>query len=184
MATKPERVVLTYEDYLSLPDDRNRYEILEGDLEVTPAPSIAHQDAAGNLFVFLRAHVRRHRLGKVLIAPCDVLLSEVNVVQPDLLFVSRQRQDIVLESRVEGAPDLVVEVISPTTARRDREVKRSIYARYGVPNYWLVDPDQGQLVAYVLEDGSYRQPVAASGDESFSAPPFADLAIPVSDIWA
>lgn len=184
MATYPERVVLTYADYLELPNDGKRYQLLDGELDVTPAPSTLHQRVVTNLLVFLELYVRRDRLGTVLVAPCDVLLSDITVVQPDLLFVARERREIVRPEHVRGAPDLVVEVVSPRTARTDREVKRQLYARYGVPHYWLIDPEQRAATALVLEAGGYRQAVVSQGDETFAAPPFADLAIPLADVWA
>src|SRR3712207_5649524 len=131
MATNPHGVLLTYEDYAQIPSDRNRYEILNGVLNVTPAPTTFHQDAVTNLVAILRDYVRRHGLGKVLVAPCDVLLSEHNVVQPDLLFVARERMAIIERANVKGAPDLVVEVLSPSTAMADLHVKRQIYADHG-----------------------------------------------------
>ncbi|MBI4506782.1 MAG: Uma2 family endonuclease [Chloroflexi bacterium] len=184
MATHPERVVLTYADYLELHDDRMRYQLLEGELDVTPAPSTIHQTVVKNLLVILDLYVRRGRLGTVFVAPCDVVLNDNNVVQPDLLFVSRERAAIIERACVRGAPDLIVEVLSPRTERTDREIKWQIYARYGVAHYWLIDPDRREATALVLEAGGYRQAVVAQGGETFAAPPFADLAIPLADVWA
>ena len=184
MATQPERVILTYEDYAELPADRNRYELIEGELQVTTAPNTAHQRALKNLAYLIEGHVRAHRLGLVLFAPCDVLLSDITVVQPDLLFVAREREAIVEHRYVRGAPDLVVEVLSPTTARTDRETKRQLYARYAVPNYWLIDPQNRAATAYVLESGTYRRLAYARGDQPFAAPPFPDLTIPLTELWA
>jgi Uma2 family endonuclease len=184
MVTRPNRVVFTYEDLLQFPEDGKRYEILEGELVVTPAPNLGHQGASIALATILYLHVEQHGLGTVLAAPCDVLLSEISVVEPDLLFVSRARRQILERAFVRGAPDLVVEILSPSTARRDREAKAKLYAQYGVPNYWLIDPDARQAVAYVLQGGEYRQTALAQHDEPFSAPPFPDLAIPLSKLWS
>jgi Uma2 family endonuclease len=184
MAIRPNRVIFTYQDLLQFPEDGKRYEILEGELVVTPAPHLGHQGAATALAAVLYNHVDQHGLGKVLAAPCDVLLSEISVVEPDLLFVSRERRQIMERAFIRGAPDLVVEILSPSTARRDREAKMKLYAQYGVPNYWLIDPDAREAVAYVLQQGEYRQAVLAQNDEPFSAPPFPDLAIPLGQLWS
>jgi Uma2 family endonuclease len=130
----------TYEDYRYLPDDK-RYEIIEGELLLTPSPSFRHQDILGELFLHLRAFVREKGLGKVVAAPMDVVLSHDNVVQPDILFLSRDRLSLAEGSHgVQGAPDLVVEILSPSTAGRDKVLKRTLYGKYGVREYWMVDP--------------------------------------------
>ncbi len=108
---------------------------------MTPSPRRAHQRFSGNLFAILHAHVREHDLGEVYVAPFDVVLENTSIVVPDLLFVSRDRPGIVSERGVEGAPDLIVEVLSSGTARRDRVEKAQLYARHGVPHYWLADPN-------------------------------------------
>jgi Uma2 family endonuclease len=178
-----QRVVWTYADYCELPDDRNRYEILEGELVVNPAPNTGHQRAVGGLYLFLRNHVRRSRLGEVFLAPYDVLLSDTTVVQPDLLFVARERLAIVLPAHVVGPPDLVIEVLSPSTANRDQGLKRDLYARFGVPHYWLADPVGRELAGFDLHGGTYRQVAAARDEELFTASPFPDLQIPLAEVW-
>jgi Uma2 family endonuclease len=183
MATQPRRIVLTYEDYAALPDDRNRYELFEGELQVSPSPGARHQDVVLGLGALLRQHVRQHGLGRVFVAPLDVLLSNITVVQPDVLFVSTVRLALVEEPFVRGAPDLVVEVISPTSGRADRGVKQQLYARHGVAHYWLIDPEQRQATAFRLAEGAYEQVASAGGRERFSAPPFADLAIDLAELW-
>lgn len=183
MASQPERVILTYADLVEIPNDRNRYELFEGELQVTAAPNISHQAAVNNLSFVLTGHVRQHRLGAVFTAPSDVLLSDVSVVEPDLLFVSKERAEIILPRYIRGAPDLVVEVLSPSTAQVDRQVKMQLYARHGIQNYWHLDPNHHEFVAYVLEDGAYRQVAHAREDQTVSAPPFPDLVIPLAEIW-
>lgn len=183
MATRPERVVLTFDDYLELPNDRNRYELLEGELEVTPAPSPGHQRVLGRFFYLMYGHVQRQALGTVLMAPCDVRLSDITVVQPDLLFVAQQRQAIILPQYVQGPPDLVVEVVSRGTVRMDREIKRQLYARHRVPHYWVIVPERRVALAYVLDGESYRQALLVQGGETFSAAPLPDLLIPLGELW-
>lgn len=141
MARSTPAVKLTYDDYRETPDDE-RYELLDGELVMAPAPRISHQDVAMQLGTLLNVFVKERGLGKVLAAPCDVVLSDTNVVQPDLLFVSRERARLLRNgANVWGAPDVVVEILSPATAALDRTFKRDLYARHGVKEYWLVDTE-------------------------------------------
>ncbi len=146
------RLRFTYRDYLLLPEG-DRRELIEGDFYVVPAPSIRHQTVAANLGTLLRELVRRNRLGIILWAPTDVVLSPETVVQPDILFVSNERRGIITEPNVSGAPDLVVEILSPGTAERDRELKLNLYARYGVREYWIVDPEDETVEVMELGPG-------------------------------
>ena len=177
------KIVLTYEDYVQLPNDGNRYEILEGELAVTPAPSTRHQTASGNLFFLLTQHTREKDLGKLFNAPIDLILETNSVLQPDLLFVSKARQSIITERAIEGAPDLVVEVLSPATNRTDRVTKAQIYARHKAPAYWIVDPDQETLEIYLLDVDGYRLAVTLQGETPLSVPPFADLKLAAKEIF-
>lgn len=151
------RVLLTHEDYLDLPEDGKRYEIFDGELDVTPAPTVRHQLVLSRLFVALFAHVERHRLGVVLPAPTDLVLDDVNVVQPDLLFVSRARLSIVGERHLTAAPDLLVEVLSASTRCKDRGRKAALYAQHRAGWYWIVDPEERQVEEYRVEGGGYVQ---------------------------
>jgi Uma2 family endonuclease len=149
-----------------------------------PSPRRAHQKAVGNLFAILHAHVRAHDLGEVYVAPFDVILDPRTVVVPDLVFAVRDRLDIVAERGVEGAPDLLVEVLSPGTARRDRVRKLNAYARHGVRHYWLVDPEAKTVEALELVEGAYRLAAAVGGDDEFRPGVFPGLAIALPDLWA
>ena len=134
-------VKFTFEDYRHTPEDQ-RFELLDGELIKVPAPNLRHQRIGIRLGALLHAFVQQEGLGEVFHAPCDVVLSNTDVVQPDLLFVSDERGHLLLGGdSVLGAPDLVVEILSPATAGRDRTLKRALYARHGVEEYWLVDPD-------------------------------------------
>lgn len=154
---------LTYDDLRQIPDDGNRYEIINGLLFVSPSPNRDHQLLAAELFAVVRAHVRTHRLGILVFAPVDVRLGPYTVVEPDLLFLRAHRRDIYDKSGVvEGPPDLVVEIISPSSAKTDAISKLALYAGAGVPEYWLPDPEQRVFRMLVLQaDGTYRdvQPV-------------------------
>jgi Uma2 family endonuclease len=145
----------TYRDYARLPDDR-RYEVIEGKLFLTPAPRTSHQRICGELFAALREHVRNRDLGEVLIAPCDVVLSETNVLQPDILFVRKSRLSIIGEKYVSLAPDLLVEVLSPGTKIRDRRLKFTLYARYGVRELWVADGDTRSIEVFENADRRFR----------------------------
>lgn len=140
----------TYEDYKLMPEDK-RCEVIEGELLMTPAPTSRHQSILAWLLARLLMGLEANGLGKVLPAPTDVILSDENVVQPDLLFVTKARQAIVDPAGgVNGAPDLVVEILSPSTSRRDQVVKRKLYGKYGVKEFWVVDPDAGSVEVSVL----------------------------------
>lgn len=177
------RVVLTYRDYEALPADGRRYELHEGELSVTPAPGTQHQWLVGELFAFLREHVRAHGLGQVFVSPVDCILSDTTVVQPDIVYIESARSWLVSPRGIEGAPTLVVEVLSPSTIRIDRVVKLQLYARYGVPYYWLVDPESRSLEAYALAEGAFRLAARLDRGERGSLAPFADLTIAASSLW-
>ena len=177
-------VTLTYEDYVQLPDDGRRYEIIEGVLYVSPAPSMPHQYTVTRLTSLLDQHVYAGRLGMVLTAPFDTILSSFSVVQPDILYISRARRHILTEANVQGAPDLVIEVISPSSTATDQTTKRQLYAQYGVPHYWVVHPINRWVRAFELRGTDCVHVAEASGDQSFAAPPFAELTIPLSQLWA
>lgn len=134
-----ERIRFTYEDYCLLGDDK-RYELIGGKLYVVPAPSVIHQMVAGNLYFILRQHVGENNLGVVIGAPVDVYLTEEDVVQPDVIFISRERQHIITEPNIRGAPDLVIEILSGSTAERDRTLKKKLYVTHGVREIWFVHP--------------------------------------------
>ncbi|HEX8430067.1 MAG TPA: Uma2 family endonuclease, partial [Longimicrobium sp.] len=135
MATNPARRGWSYAEYAQLPDDGNRYELIDGELHVTPAPRSQHQDILVELTIAAGGFVKAHGLGKFYVAPTDVFLGEGDCVQPDLLFIRSDRLSIISERGVEGAPDLVIEIVSPSTGLRDRGLKRERYAQCGVPLY-------------------------------------------------
>ena len=147
-------VKLTYADYRTTPDDR-RYELLDGELLDIPSPGEAHQRFQAELGFFLGSHIRERRIGRLYLSLTEVVLSDVDVVQPDLLFVSNERMDIIVPSGVHGGPDLVVEILSPATAERDTGYKRALYARHGVKEYWLVSTDAGTITVLLLGETGY-----------------------------
>lgn len=146
---------VTYEAYASLPDDGMRYEVLEGTLEaMSPSPTANHQSVIRDLLLRMQGCNSDYL---VFVAPLDVILSRTNVLQPDLLLIHRTRSEIVTKRGVEGAPDLVVEILSPSSRHRDKVRKMKIYAKHGVPEYWVIDIDAQTLERYVLtETGVYE----------------------------
>lgn len=157
LASWPVQGQWTYEDWLRLPDDGYRYEVLNGVLYLAPMPSIRHQMILGHLAYALECFMRKHKAGEVLAAPCGVRLPGQPVpVQPDILFVSAARLDILGEEYVEGAPDLVVEILSPSNWLYDRREKFQAYRLAGVSEYWIVDPAARTIEVFTLEGREYR----------------------------
>jgi Uma2 family endonuclease len=174
---------LTYEDYVGLPDDGRRYEILGGELEVSPAPSPRHQGVSRNLLLILCGHVQERGLGSVYYAPIDVILAPDTIVQPDLVFVAEDRESIVTERAIEGPPDLAVEILSPWSDRRDRVAKAGLYARYGIRHYWIADPVARTLEVYEVEGAEYRFVARHEGASRVRATLFPDLEIDLGRVW-
>jgi Uma2 family endonuclease len=152
MATQPAFDHWTYAEYARLPDDGNRYEVIAGELVVTPAPRPVHQEIVARLIVHLRGFADAHGLGRVLPGPVDVLLSDDDYLQPDVVFVAAGRSGIITDRGIEGPPDLVVEVLSASTAFHDRGIKRERYARFGIPHYWIVDAQRRQVEVFRFAD--------------------------------
>ncbi|HUO84213.1 MAG TPA: Uma2 family endonuclease [Thermoanaerobaculia bacterium] len=131
---------LTYEDYATFPDDGRRHEIIEGEHYVSPSPGRKHQEILRRLLVAMSQYLQQNPIGEVFSAPFDVVLSDIDIVQPDLVYVARERASMITEKNVQGAPDLVVEILSESTRRTDAIVKRKRYDHFGVEEYWIVDP--------------------------------------------
>jgi Uma2 family endonuclease len=159
--------LLTCADYAALPDDGQRYQLLEGELVMNPSPDAWHQRFSRELVIRLVAHVREHGLGEVLYAPLDVTLGDRNVIQPDVFFISKERAGIRQGGRILGAPDLCVEILSPGTERTDRVHKLDLYARFGVTHYWIVDLRARTIEERVLAGDAYRVRGVAGYDAPF-----------------
>jgi Uma2 family endonuclease len=171
------RTTLTYADYAAIPDDGRRYELRNGELCVMPAAGTGHQRFLRELLVILHESVRRSGRGEVLPAPIDCILSDTTVLQPDLVYIDPERRAIVTERGIEGAPTLVVEILSPSTAVTDRTVKAGLYAHHGVPWYWIVDPRAGTIEAFALRRAAYELAGRLKTPAKGSLPPFEDLVI-------
>ncbi len=148
---------LTYRDWLGYPDDGHLYELIGGELLMTPPPSTEHQRISRDLEYCLVRHLREHNVGEVLDAPVGVRLSDEDVLEPDLLVVLREHLDRIGRQVVEGPPDVVVEILSPGTARRDLGPKRRAYEAAGVVEYWIVDPESESVEVLTLEQGRYQR---------------------------
>ncbi|HEU4888668.1 MAG TPA: Uma2 family endonuclease [Thermoanaerobaculia bacterium] len=146
---------LTYEDYCLLPDDGRRHEIIDGEHYVNPTPNTKHQVASVNLTSALWIYVREHRLGRIFSAPYDVVLSNFDVVVPDIIFVSATRMSIITDANIKGAPDLVIEILSPSNRRYDEVVKFNRYDAMGIAEYWIVDPDREMVKIYRRTSGGF-----------------------------
>jgi Uma2 family endonuclease len=148
--------LFTYEDYAAMPDDGKRYELIWGEVVVAPSPNVEHQGVSCSLLVSIASYVNNHALGWVFPSPLDVVLDAHNTVQPDILFVSKARETVITRENIRGAPDLVVEISSPSTEDRDKLVKRKLYEEHGVLEYWLVDREVREISVYVLADRRFQ----------------------------
>ncbi len=172
----------THADLLAIPEDNKLREIIDGDLYVTPSPFVSHQRILQNLYDALWQFLRANPSGELLHAPLDVILSDHDVLQPDLLFVGTERTNI-LKDWVRGAPDLAVEILSSTTASRDRGLKMRTYARYGVREYWLVDPEQKTVEVYRLVEAGYELARTFQSTDTLTSELFPGLGLPVTPIF-
>ncbi len=172
----------TYQDYLALPDDR-RYELIEGELCMVPSPGCFHQAIARNLEFLLWQHVKAHDQGVILHAPLDVVLSSHDVVQPDILYISKARREIITESCIRGGPDLVVEIVSPTHRERDLLVKKALYAHHAIREYWVVDPENRTIEQLTLTGEGYSSHGLFSPGESLETFLLPGLLLPVAQVF-
>jgi Uma2 family endonuclease len=170
---------LDYDDYCAIPPDGKRYELIGGEVHVTPAPSPRHQELVGNLFVMLREHFRPPV--KVFISPIDVILTPHDVVQPDLVVVANPSQ--ISGRGIEGPPLLVIEVLSPTTTVYDRTTKSQRYVALGIPHYWIVDPETQTLECFRRHENAYQPAGAFRPADTLTHPDFPSLSIALTSLW-
>jgi Uma2 family endonuclease len=183
----PRGVKLTYDDFVRFPDDGLRHELIDGEHYVTPSPNDKHQTILANLHLLIGVWVRAHATGKAWIAPFDVVLSRSDVVEPDLLYMSNQRKaEVLTEANVQGPPELVVEVGSPSTRRRDETIKRALYERAGVSEYWFVDTELDVVRVYRrLAGDRFAQPeqLSLQAGNVLTTPLLPGLELPLSEIF-
>ena len=178
----PVDIRLTYDDYCLLPNDGKRYEIIDGELFVTPSPNSLHQIVVTNLIYYFSAFLKDHPLGRIIVSPLDVVFSQFDVVEPDLLFVSKARYSVLTEKNVQGSPDMVIEVLSASTAKIDRTTKLKLYARFGVEEYWIIDPEGPAAEIYRREKGSPELAAKLEARDLLTSPLFPGFSLPLQKL--
>lgn len=179
-------VKLTHDDYVHFPEDGKRHELIDGAHVVTPTPNRKHQAVSGNLFGLIWSYLQQHPVGRVFAAPFDVILSDFDVVEPDLLYISRQRlTEIETSPWVKGAPNLVVEIGSAGTRKRDATVKRRLYERFGIEEYWVVDPELDIVHVYRRVNERYDRTaeLTLEEDDLLTTPLLPGLDLPLSKVF-
>lgn len=179
-------VKLTYDDYVQFPEDGLRHELIDGEHYVTPTPIWKHQAIATTLVGIIWSYLKEHPVGRVITAPFDVILSDFDVVEPDVLFLTTERMSQVDTAPwVKGAPSLVVEIGSPSTRKRDATIKRRLYERVGVDEYWIIDPELDTIDVYRHVDGRYQRTAQLSleAGDVLTTPLLPDLTMPLSTIF-
>jgi len=181
----PEQGQWAFRDWERLPDDGYRYELINGELVRSPPPAVAHQDASENLSWAMSSHVRKHKLGKIFLAPIGVRIPpRREPVQPDIIFISTKHLGIVGEKYIEGAPDLIVEIVSPSNWNVDRQDKFAAYARAGVKEYWIVDYRAKTIEVFLLEKSEYVLQGKFSKSQAVRASQMKGFAIKVDEVFA
>ena len=184
MAVQQAEKLYTVDDYLAMPDEYPRYELLEGELIEMVSPTTRHQRILQRLFRALDQHCAARKLGEVFVAPLDVILSRTVVVQPDLLFISEARRAELIGERITGAPDLVIEILSPATSARDFNQKRKLYARHGVQEYWIVDPDDETIEVQRLQGNVFSTLALYEKGQTVASPTLEGLGVGVREVFA
>ncbi len=172
----------THSDLLAFPNDGKHRQIVDGELIVTPSPNLGHQRISRRIQFALVKYLEAHPIGEILNAPMDVILSDFDVLEPDLLLVLNPRRHI-LKTWVEGAPDLVIEILSPTTAAHDRGPKLKAYARFGVEEYWIVDADRAVVEVYRRGEEGYKISRVFRQPEVLTSALLPGFALPLSDVF-
>jgi Uma2 family endonuclease len=156
-------VKLTYDDFALFPDDGKRHELIDGEHYVTPSPNLKHQTVSGNIHILIAVWLEDHPIGRIYYAPFDVVFSRFDVVEPDLLYVSNARMaEVLTPANVQGAPELVIEIGSPSTRKRDETIKRHLYERSGVSEYWIVDPELDVVRVYRRDGDGFGRAIELS----------------------
>jgi Uma2 family endonuclease len=180
--TKPD--LLTYDDYVTFPDsDGIRKEIIEGELFMSPAPATKHQLILLRLAKILDDYVYQKNLGTLLIAPCDVIFSNINVIQPDIFYISNENYEILTALNIKGAPDLIIEILSPSSVDNDRIYKKLVYEKFGVKEYWIVDPQEEIIEVWSLKDTRFQIFHKAKKTQKFKSKLLEDLELDLSLIF-
>ena len=174
---------LTYDQFRQLPEDGKRYELVRGEVHLTPSPTTKHQIVLARLHASLAAYLAKTRLGRVLFAPLDVRLSADTALQPDLIYVSNANAAIIQEDYIRGTPDLVAEILSPSTAAHDRAVKLHLYAEAGVGELWVVDPQVKTVDVMKLHGQRYLVHTVLAGSRALTSTCFPDWELPLQNLF-
>ena len=177
---------LTYDDFVLFPDDGKRHELIDGEHYVTPSPNRKHQKVSGNLFLLIGTWLEQHPIGQIYFAPFDVIFSMFDIVEPDLLYMSNERaQRVLTDANVKGTPELVIEIGSEGTRKRDETIKRRLYERSGVSEYWVVDPEIDVVRVYRRGTGGFKRPIElrAEDNEVLTTPLLPGLSLPLARIF-
>ena len=182
----PPSVKFTYDDFLGFPDDGKRHEIIDGEHYVTPSPITKHQVVSMNLTRAFNFWLRRHPRGYLFAAPFDVVFSNLDVVEPDLLYISRERTGILTDKHVRGAPDLVIEILSPGTRKTDELIKRKLYERFGVGEYWVVDPELDTIKIYRHVEEAFERisELSVEHQDVLTTPLLPDFSVTLAELFA
>lgn len=174
---------MTYEEYCLVPDDGMQLEVIDGELIRTPSPTPRHQEVLGHLACDLFDYVEAKDLGEVYMGPLDTILDEFNVVRPDILFISKERLEAIAKEWILGPPDVVVEILARTTIDKDRQKKFDLYSRFGVQEYWIVDPEMKAIELYCQGKEGLELARRFSAEETFESRLLAGFRLAVSSIF-
>jgi Uma2 family endonuclease len=175
---------LTYADYVRFPEDGLRHEIIDGEHYVTPSPATRHQRISRNLLHLIQTYLDGHPAGELLAAPFDALLSDFDIVVPDLLYLSNERARFLTSKNLQGPPDLVIEILSPSTKSRDKRLKRDLYERVGVREYWMVDPERDLVDVYRNNSGVFEPPVSFGRHDVLTTSLLPEFELPLDRVLA
>ena len=179
-------VKLTYDDFVHFPDDGKRHELIDGEHYVTPSPNTKHQRILAHLFLLIGSWLEKHRFGEAFLSPFDVVFTQFDVVEPDLLYMSNERAALILtDLNVQGVPELVIEIASPSTRKRDALLKRALYERTGVSEYWIVEPKGERIRVYRGEGANFNAPIDLTREagDVLTTPLLPGLDLPLARIF-
>jgi Uma2 family endonuclease len=177
----PAKGKLGYEHYVCFPNDGRRHEVIDGDHYVNPAPNTNHQRFSGRIYFQLFDQIEESDRGEVFAAPTDVQLTDHDIVQPDLIIVMRERRLIITPIKIKGTPDLIVEILSPSTEQNDCVLKKELYERVGVPEYWIASPDEHSVDQFVLREGKYE--LAGVHTASITVATIENVRVDLTKVW-
>jgi len=181
MSTEPQsKTHLGYAEYVCFPDDGKRHEIIEGEHYMNPAPSTNHQTVSRRIQFSLYSQIELKGLGQVFDAPVDLQLNEHNIVQPDIVLVLEAKRQIITPTKIKGIPDLIIEILSPTSIDNDCVLKRQMYETAGVPEYWIVDPFEHEVQQLVLEEGKY---VLRGHGDTITLTVLENIRVDLKEVW-